>query len=40
MYRVNSCMMVVYGVIGLLMLAGVGLVAYALFGVPGALHPR
>jgi hypothetical protein len=30
-------MMVVYGLIGLIMLAGVGLVAYALFGVAGAL---
>jgi len=35
--RLSGCIMVFYGLLGLIMLAGVGLLAYALFGIPGAL---
>lgn len=35
--RLSGCMMVFYGLLGLIMLAGVGIVAYVFFGVAGAL---
>lgn len=36
-YRLSGCMMVFYGLLGLILLAAIGLVAYALFGIAGAL---